>query len=149
MVAALVTLVFSLISTVSNIITKVIFSTTAYFLVLIIQGLKVPGEATKGILEQAAETFRSVLEFVFGLIIELISTIISKVFDAIKDGIIESITSGSSAVGDIIEQTKTSFEGLLNDVPEITLGFSEMIFTLISDLWNNCMEALGYVQENA
>uniref|UniRef100_A0A803LNJ3 Uncharacterized protein n=1 Tax=Chenopodium quinoa TaxID=63459 RepID=A0A803LNJ3_CHEQI len=109
----------------------------------------VPGEATKGILEQAADAFRSVLESVFGFIIEVIITIISTIFDKIKDGIIESIVSGSSALGEMMDQTKNSFEGLLNDVPEIIQGFSEMIVTMITDLLNNSMEALGIVQENA
>uniref|UniRef100_A0A803KQ48 Uncharacterized protein n=1 Tax=Chenopodium quinoa TaxID=63459 RepID=A0A803KQ48_CHEQI len=149
MLAPLIKLIFLIINTFCNIITKVLFSTTAYFVVLIIHALKVPGDATKGILEQAADAFRSVLESVFGFIIEVIITIISTIFDKIKDGIIESIVSGSSAIGEMIDQTKNSFEGLLNDVPEIIQGFSEMIVTMITDLLNNSMEALGIVQENA
>lgn len=107
------------------------------------------GGATKGIIEQAAEAIKSVLEYVLGLIIDMISTIISFIFDTIKGVVIESIVSGSSAVADLADKTKTSLEGLLNDVPEIVERFSEMVTKMISDLWNNCMEALGYVQENA
>lgn len=149
MVAGLLKLVFYTISTITNLISRLIFSTTAFFLVVLIQAFKVPGGATRGIIEQAAEAIKSVSEYVLGLIIDVISTIISFIFDTIKDVIIESIVSGSSAVADLVDQTKTSLEGLLNDVPEIIEGFSEMVTTMVSDLWNNCMEALGYVQENA
>ena len=142
-------LVFYTISTITNLISRLIFSTTAYFLVVLIQAFKVPGEATKGIIEQAAEAIKSVLEYVLVLIVDVIGTIISTIFDTIKGAAIESIVAGSSAMADLVEQTKTSLEGLLNDVPEIVEGFSEMVTKMISDLWNNCMEALGYVQENA
>lgn len=149
MLAALIKLIFAIINTFCNVITKVIFSTTAYFVVLIIHAFKVPGEATKGILEEAAGALRSFIEYAFELIIEVIKYILFAIFDKIKDGIIESIVSGSSALGEIIEQTKNSFEGLLNDVPEIIQGFSEMIVTMISDFLSNSMGALGIVQENA
>jgi len=149
MVAVLLKLVFYTISTITNLISRLIFSTTAYFLVVLIQAFKVPGEATKGIIEQAAEAIKSVLEYVLVLIVDVIGTIISTIFDTIKGAAIESIVAGSSAMADLVEQTKTSLEGLLNDVPEIVEGFSEMVTKMISDLWNNCMEALGYVQENA
>ena len=149
MLAVLIKLIFSSINLITHIITKAIFSTAAYFVVLLIQAFKVPGEATKGILEQAADAFRTILEKLFDIIIEVISSILSTFFNVIKDGIIDSIVSGSSAIGDLIEQTKNAFEGLLNDVPEITQGFVEMVSNLISDVLNNCMEALGYIQENA
>uniref|UniRef100_A0A7C9CJG7 Uncharacterized protein n=1 Tax=Opuntia streptacantha TaxID=393608 RepID=A0A7C9CJG7_OPUST len=150
MVAILFKLIFYVISAISNIITKVIFSTTAYFIVLLIHALKVPGEATKGLLEQAADTLRSALEYVVGLIMEVISTSISAIIDTIKDGIIESIVHGKSALAELVEQTKSSFEGLLKEVvPEIVQGFSDMATNIVSDLWNNYIQAIGYVQENA
>ncbi|KAJ8428627.1 hypothetical protein Cgig2_015745 [Carnegiea gigantea] len=144
MVAILFKLIFCVISMISNIITRLIFSTTAYLIVLLIHALKVPGEATKGILEQAAGALRSALEYMLGTIMEVISTSISSIIHAIKDGIIESIVNGKSALAELVDQTKSSFEGLLKDVvPEIVQGFSEMATNIVSDLWNNYIEAIG------
>ncbi|KAK9726616.1 hypothetical protein RND81_05G227100 [Saponaria officinalis] len=110
---------------------------------------KAQGEATKGVLEQIGNIIRSILEYVFELIIDLITTLISTIFDKIKDGLVESIVSGASTAGDLLDQTKTSLEDLLKDVPEIIQGFSEMLVTLVTDLWNNYFEAIDYVKENA
>ncbi|KAK9757206.1 hypothetical protein RND81_01G148000 [Saponaria officinalis] len=149
MVAILFNLVYYTINTITNVITKVIFSTTAYFFVVMFQAFKVPGEATKGILERVAEFIRWTLEYTFEVIIDVISTLIVTIIEKIKDGIVEIIVSGSSATGNIIDQTKSSLEGLIKDVSEIIQGFAEMIFTLVYDLWNNYFEAIDYVKENA
>ena len=44
-----------------------------------------------------------------------------------------------------------SFEALLNNVVsyEIIQGFAQMVSTLIFDVLNNCIQALGYVNKNA
>ncbi|KAL9228356.1 hypothetical protein vseg_003946 [Gypsophila vaccaria] len=149
MVAVLFNLVFYTISAFCNVITKVIFSTTAYFVVVMLQSFKVPGEATMGLLEQIAGIIRSILEYVLELLVDVITTVISTIFDKIKDGIVESIVSGTSTAGELIEQTRTSLEGLLKDVPEIIQGFSDMIVSLVSDMWNNYFEAIEYAKENA
>ncbi|KAK9726615.1 hypothetical protein RND81_05G227100 [Saponaria officinalis] len=149
MVAVLFNLVFYTITAITNLITKVVFTTTAYFIVVMLQAFKAQGEATKGVLEQIGNIIRSILEYVFELIIDLITTLISTIFDKIKDGLVESIVSGASTAGDLLDQTKTSLEDLLKDVPEIIQGFSEMLVTLVTDLWNNYFEAIDYVKENA
>lgn len=45
------------------------------------------------------------------------------------------------------EKTKTWLDGLLTDFPEVFYGLSEIISTMVTDLWNIYKDALGY--ENA
>nr|POF12097.1 hypothetical protein CFP56_08861 [Quercus suber] len=52
-------------------------------------------------------------------------------------------------IGVLVEKTRTSFEGFLNDFPEIMENFTKMVSTVVTDLWNNYKDALGYVTENA
>ncbi|KAK8611729.1 hypothetical protein V6N13_131772 [Hibiscus sabdariffa] len=42
----------------------------------------------------------------------------------------------------------TGIASLFAELPEIAEGFSEMVSTVVTDLWHNCMQALGYVKEN-
>ena len=103
----------------------------------------------QGVLEQVGEAIKGCLEYFLELLIEVIKTIISSVFDALINGVTGSAAVTGSAIGGLVEKTRTSFEGLLNDFPEIMEGFSEMISTVVTDLWNNYKDALGYVTENA
>ncbi|KAL9239152.1 hypothetical protein vseg_013500 [Gypsophila vaccaria] len=145
----LLNLVFHTLNTIINVITKVILSTTTYFLVVMLQALKVPGEATKGILDQVAGLIRSMVVYIFEVTINMINTLIVTVIEKISDGIVGTIVLGVSATGYMIDQTKSSLEALLKDVPRIIQGFAEMIFTLVCDLWNNYFEAVEYVKKNA
>lgn len=45
------------------------------------------------------------------------------------------------------EKTRSWLDGLLTDFPEVFDGFSEIISTMVTDLWNIYKDALGY--ENA
>ncbi|KAL9239153.1 hypothetical protein vseg_013500 [Gypsophila vaccaria] len=114
-----------------------------------LQALKVPGEATKGILDQVAGLIRSMVVYIFEVTINMINTLIVTVIEKISDGIVGTIVLGVSATGYMIDQTKSSLEALLKDVPRIIQGFAEMIFTLVCDLWNNYFEAVEYVKKNA
>ena len=82
---------------------------------------------------------------------EGISTLLSSLLNAIINGIVDTIVSESSAVGELIHQIMNSFEALLNNVVsyEIIQGFAQMVSTLIFDVLNNCIQALGYVNKNA
>ena len=149
MVVFLLKVIFLAISTLANFTTRLFFTAIANLLIVLIHAFKVPGESMQGVLEQVGEAIKGCLEYFLELLIEVIKTIISSVFDALINGVTGSAAVTGSAIGGLVEKTRTSFEGLLNDFPEIMEGFSEMISTVVTDLWNNYKDALGYVTENA
>jgi phage-related protein len=149
MVVFLLKIIFLTISTLSNLVTRVCFTAVASLLVLFIYGFKVPGEAAQGILQQVGEAIKGCLEYILELLIEAIKSLISSVFDALIAGVTGSAAAAGSAAGDLVEKTRTSLQGLLEDLPEVAAGFSEMISTIVSDLWNNFNDALAYVTGNS
>ncbi|GMH02474.1 hypothetical protein Nepgr_004313 [Nepenthes gracilis] len=149
MIVLLFKFVFYVLGTIVDVISRVILTTTAYFIVLLIHAFKVPGEAAKGMIEQSADLIRSAMEYAAQLLIESINAVGSAVLDVIKDAIVEGFSASSSAMGELMETTKSSLQGLVSDIPEVANGISEMVTGMISDLWKNCMEAVGYIKENA
>lgn len=149
MIVTLLNIIFSTLSALSNIFSRIIFSLIAYLFVLIVQAFKVPGEAAKGALEQVAEAIKACLEYVLELLIEVISTIISTLLDSLKEGIVGSAVATVAVIGGIVEATRTSLNGLFENLPDLVESFSEMISTMMLDLWNNYKDAIGYVTENA
>ncbi|XP_022771538.1 uncharacterized protein LOC111314434 isoform X1 [Durio zibethinus] len=149
MLALLLKLIFSTVSTLSNLVTRLIFTATAYFLVLLIHVFKVPGEALGVALEKLAEAIESCFDYFLELIIELTGSLISSVFNLFTEAVTSFVSASGEAFGTLVEKTRTSLEELLTDIPEIVEGFAEMISTVVIDLWNNTKYALGYVTENA
>lgn len=83
---------------------------------------------------------------------EAISATISTFFDFLKGSVTGSAGVTTSAIVGLVEKTKTSLEsvdGLLTDYPEVSKGFSEMVYRIVSDMWNNFKNAFEYVTENA
>ncbi|KAB2020908.1 hypothetical protein ERO13_D07G096300v2 [Gossypium hirsutum] len=149
MLVLLLKFVFSLVTTLSNLVTRSIFIATAYVLVVLIQAFKVPGEALQVALEKLADAIKVCFEYFFEMIVELMGSLISTVFDSFVDAVTTSASVSGEAVGILVEKTRMSLQELLTGLPEIAEGFSEMVSTVVTDLWNNCMQALGYVTENA
>ncbi|CAL1361679.1 unnamed protein product [Linum trigynum] len=149
MIVLLVRLIFFTISAVSNLISRAIFSATAHFVVLIIQGLRVPGQAAQTGLGHIGEGLKSVLDYIFQLVWEAATSAVSAAFDAVLEAIVGSLTTTGSAVGGLVEQTRNSLEGLLKDLPELGQEVSDLLTTLLSDAWGNYKDALGYVAEHA
>lgn len=142
-------MIFFAVNAISNLVSRLIFTVTAYVLVLIIQAFKVPGEAAHGALQQIAEAIKGCFEYLLEMIMEAISSLISSCFDLLTEVVTGSAAVTGSAVGGLVEKARNSFDGLLKDLPELANDFYEMVSTLISDLWNNYKEAVGYVTENA
>ncbi|KAJ7950526.1 Anti-sigma-I factor RsgI6 like [Quillaja saponaria] len=149
MAVFLLKLVFFAFTTLSNILTRLIFFVTAYLLVLLIQAFKKPGGAIHEGFQQVADVIKGCFEFIFQLVIEAVSSVISTVFDLVKDSITGSAAITGAGIGGLLVKTKTSLEEVLKDLPEVFEGFSEFISQMVADLWNNSKDALGYVTENA
>ncbi|XWS47185.1 hypothetical protein CRYUN_Cryun14cG0131600 [Craigia yunnanensis] len=149
MLAPLLKVIFCIVSTLSNLVTRLIFSATAYLLVLLIHAFKVPREALQGALEQLAEAIKACFEYILELIIEQTGSLISSVFDLFIEAVTSFASVSGEAFGTLVEKTRTSLEELLTGLPEIAEGFSEMISNVVTDLWNNYNSALEYVTENA
>ncbi|KAK9282453.1 hypothetical protein L1049_005371 [Liquidambar formosana] len=149
MVVFLLKIIFVALSTLSNLLSRLFFTLTAYLIVLFIHAFKVPGQAVQGALEQVGEFIKGCLEYLVEFIWEVITTIISTAFDLLKEGVFGSAAVTGTAIGGLVEKTRDSLAGLLKDLPEVFQGLSEMVSTVVSDLWNNYLEAVGYVKENA
>ncbi|CAK8561083.1 unnamed protein product [Lathyrus sativus] len=138
-----------LVSTLWSLLTRLIFNTIAYTIVLLIQGLKTSGEGSLGIFQQVAEIIRACFEFVLQLLIGSISSIVSLVLDAVKNVITGSVSATGSMAAELAEKLKTSFEESLKQVPELLEEVFDMMSNMVTDLWNNYKEAVGYVVGNA
>ncbi|KAK8541593.1 hypothetical protein V6N13_137805 [Hibiscus sabdariffa] len=153
MLTILLKLVFSIVSTLANLVTWLIFHTTAHCLVLLIHACKVPGESLRGALEQLAGAIRKCFEYFLELvveqIVELTGSLISSAFNLLIGVVASSASASGAALGTFVDNTRASLHELFTDLPEIAEGFSEMVSTVVTDLWRNCMQALGYVKENA
>ncbi|KAL2508220.1 uncharacterized protein Fot_31891 [Forsythia ovata] len=148
MVVFLLKFIFFIVSTISNLISRLIFTTTAHVLVQLIQAFKVPGECTQSMLEHVRNVVQGCLEYFVNLAINVTTSIISSLFDLLKEGISSSSVAMALAVAGLMEKTKTSLDELLKDLPEVLGAFTEMIGTIVTDLLNNCKDAIGYVTEN-
>ncbi|KAF5810339.1 hypothetical protein HanXRQr2_Chr04g0168221 [Helianthus annuus] len=130
----LINLIFSSITLISNILSRLLFTFTAYLLVIAIQGLKVPGEALQSAMEQFGGFIRSCVEYLFELFLE---------------SVFGSVAATGAAAGGLVEKTRSAFQGLTEEIPTVVEGAVEMVTTMVTDLWNNYIDAQSYVTENA
>ncbi|GLT28138.1 hypothetical protein SLA2020_030920 [Shorea laevis] len=136
--------IFFLFTTLSSILAR-LFGFSIYLFVQAIQVFKVPGETIQGGLEQVAEFIKTCFEFVFGIIIEIISAIASALLDHVKEAIKGSAAEMVSKVVDLMENTRNSLDGLLKDLPEIGESFLQMIQTVIETLWDGYKDSVKYL----
>ncbi|KAL2486317.1 Uncharacterized protein Adt_31073 [Abeliophyllum distichum] len=148
MAVFLLKFIFFVVSTISNLISRLIFTTTAHVLVQLIQAFKVHGDSTQSALEQVRNVVQGCLEYLVNLAINVTSSIVSSLFDLLKEGISSSSVATASAIAGLMEKSKTSLDELLKDLPEVLEAFTEMIGTIVTDLLNNCKDAIGYVTKN-
>ncbi|KAK7339112.1 hypothetical protein VNO77_19756 [Canavalia gladiata] len=132
-----------------SLLTRLIFNTIAYTIVLLLQGLKGSGEGSLGIFQQVAECMKGCFEFILKLIIHSIHLIISKVFDILKESIKGSVAASGSVAAELGEKLKTSIVESLKQVPEVFQEFSNTMSKMVTELWNSYKDAVGYVTENA
>ncbi|KAJ4955451.1 hypothetical protein NE237_012234 [Protea cynaroides] len=148
MAVFLLKFVFFTLSSLMNLISALIFSIIGRLTVLVIQGLSVPTQGINGLLAIIRSMIQWIIQYFAELLKDAISSIISAAFDSFKEAITGSVDLTSSAVGEIMEKTRDSLDQLLKDFPEVFEGFSEMVWTIVKDLWNNYGNAVGYVMEN-
>ncbi|KAF3435924.1 hypothetical protein FNV43_RR23016 [Rhamnella rubrinervis] len=148
-VVFLLKIIFFVLTTISNLVARLIFTTTAYLVVLLIHKFKVSGEAVHGALGQVAEMIRAFSEYLMELVMEAMKTIIYSSYDLLKGGVMVSAAAASLAIWDLLEKTRASLDEKLKEFPEALEGFAEMVSTVAVNLWNSCMGALGYVRDNA
>ncbi|KAG5567216.1 hypothetical protein RHGRI_002692 [Rhododendron griersonianum] len=143
MVLVLLNFVFSAVTAITNLLSRLILTATACLLVLVIQALKLSGGAMKVAIEQLS----AFAESFFVSLVEGIGNIFSTLFDLSKERISNSADAIGSALGVLMEQTGNSVVGLLNGLALVFEGFVGMVSTIITDLWNNLMDATGYERE--
>ncbi|CAJ1921559.1 unnamed protein product [Sphenostylis stenocarpa] len=131
-----------------SLLTRLIFNTIAYTIVLLLQGLKGSGEGSLGVFKQVAEGIRVCFEFILQLVINSTSSILSKVFDILKESITGSMAASGSVAAEQAEKLKTSLEESFKQVPQLLEGLSNMTTDMVKELWNNYQGAVGYVKEN-
>ncbi|KAH6784899.1 hypothetical protein C2S52_009858 [Perilla frutescens var. hirtella] len=148
MAVFLLKLVFSILSALSNMATRLIFTTAAHVAVQMIQALKVPGERSQRILDHVKSMITTCMEWFLNLAVDAITSALSSVFDFVKEGVFSSSSGLTGAVAGLLEKSRTSLDEALKDIPEVLEAFSEMVGKIITDFLSNCSDAVAYVTEN-
>ncbi|KAJ6710977.1 F21O3.2 PROTEIN [Salix koriyanagi] len=142
--------IFLAITALSSLVFRLIFSATAYLLVLIIQGCRLPSQAVQGGLQLIADATRACFELVLEFIVEKISSSTAAAFDLLIEGISASAALTGSALEGLVEKTRNSLHGVLeNSLSQLAEDFGEMISAIMTALWNNYKDAVRYFTENA
>ncbi|KAJ6729035.1 hypothetical protein OIU85_020004 [Salix viminalis] len=142
--------IFLAITALSSLVFRLIFSSTAYLLVLIIQGCRLPSQAVQGGLQLIADATRACFELVLEFIVEKISSSTAAAFDLLIEGISASAALTGSALEGLVEKTRNSLHGVLeNSLSQLAEDFGEMISAIMTALWNNYKDAVRYFTENA
>lgn len=150
MVFFLVRFIFLAITALSSLVSRLIFSATAHLLVLIIQGCRLPGQAVQGGLQLIADVIRACFESVLQFIVEKICSSAAAALDLLIEVISGSAALTGSALGGLVEKTRASLDGVLeNSLSQLAEDFRQMISTIMTDLWSNYKDAVGYFTENA
>ncbi|GFP93511.1 hypothetical protein PHJA_001495500 [Phtheirospermum japonicum] len=148
MVVILLKLVLFVLSMLSNVLAQLVFTIMAQIVVHLIQALKVSGDASQHFIEQVKNVIRSCLEYLLDVVIEMITTLLSSLFDIVKEGVLTSSSGLAGVVAGLVEKSKTSLDNFLQDVPEVLEALIDMVGKIVTDLWNNCNDAVSYVTEN-
>ncbi|KAG9446054.1 hypothetical protein H6P81_012182 [Aristolochia fimbriata] len=148
MLTFLLNLAFSAVASLANLLSFVVLRCSAFLLVIAIQGLKFPGGAIHGVLDFLAGMVKWVVEYAVEFLMEAASSVISSGFELLTEIVTGSVGMTSSAVVSLAEMTKTAFENGQEMLPEVLEGAVEMIGTIVSNTWENCVDAFGYIQEN-
>nr|DAD37118.1 TPA_asm: hypothetical protein HUJ06_007759 [Nelumbo nucifera] len=134
-----------LLTTLTNLVSLLIFGGSARILVMLMQALRFPAGGISSTLGYVGDFVKSLLEYLLEILLDVIKTVISTAFDGLKDGASWVATGATSAVGELGNQMKDRAEKF----PEILESLMEMIQTILNDLWDNCTDAIGYVWKNA
>ncbi|PWA86254.1 hypothetical protein CTI12_AA141840 [Artemisia annua] len=145
----LMNLIYSTITMISNLVSRLLFNVTAYLIVFAIHAFKVPGEAMLSGMEHIGDLIKSCIEYLLEIGMEVVSGSVGLVFDLVKVVIFGSVAATGAAAGGLVEKTRSGFDGLFEDIPAMVKGAVEMFTTMVADLWNNYMDAQNYVKENA
>ncbi|KAK4270180.1 hypothetical protein QN277_023254 [Acacia crassicarpa] len=131
-----------------SIITRIIFSSVAQLVVVLIQGLKLPGEAAQGGFQQGAEAIRGIFEFLLSFLVETLTFVVTTVFDVLKEVVFGSVDVLVQGLMTLSETLKSSLEASVEYVSEMSGEIADMVTSMVEELWNNYKDAVGYVVEN-
>ncbi|KAL0436194.1 UNVERIFIED_CONTAM: hypothetical protein Sradi_0327300 [Sesamum radiatum] len=148
MAVVLLKLVFLVMSTLSNLLTRLIFNAAAHVLVQMIQALKVPGEGSQRLLDHFRNMITTLLQYLSNLIVQAISKAFSSLFNVVKEGVLSSSSGLAATVAGLLEKSKTSLNDVVEDVPEVLEAFRQMVAKIVTDFWKNCNDAVAYVTQN-
>ncbi|KAH7670465.1 hypothetical protein IHE45_10G028800 [Dioscorea alata] len=135
--------------TIASIASLIILKTTAVLIVLFIHLFKLPSMALNNLLDQFAILVRSGVEYLIGLLLNSVWSLISGSFDLITGTAADSVSHTSSVLMELMEDTRGALDDLAEIFPEIFSSASEMVGSVIINLWSYYKDAVGYVMENA
>ena len=144
----LLKLILWALSSLASLATFIIFRAVALIVVLFIQLFRVPGLAIEGALEHIAVLLRTAVECVFDLLKDGLVSLISSGVELVSGTATGSISLTTSAVVELTEKMKNAFDMLAEIFPEAFEGMSEMVGKMVSDLWDNYKDAVGYIIQN-
>ncbi|KAJ6390001.1 hypothetical protein OIU77_024266 [Salix suchowensis] len=112
--------------------------------------VRLPSQAVQGGLQLIADATRACFELVLEFIVEKISSSTTAAFDLLIEGISASAALTGSALEGLVEKTRNSLHGVLeNSLSQLAEDFGEMISAIMTALWNNYKDAVRYFTENA
>ncbi|KAJ6403730.1 hypothetical protein OIU84_012020 [Salix udensis] len=113
-------------------------------------GCRLPSQALQGGLQLIADATRACFELVLEFIVEKISSSTAAAFDLLIEGISASAALTGSALEGLVEKTRNSLHGVLeNSLSQLAEDFGEMISAIMTAFWNNYKDAVRYFTENA
>lgn len=69
-------------------------------------------------------------------------------FDILKESIKGSVAASGTVAAELSGKLKTSIDDSLKQLPQLFEELSNMTSQMVTELWNNCKGAVGYVTEN-
>ncbi|KAG6433149.1 hypothetical protein SASPL_104757 [Salvia splendens] len=114
MAVFLLKLIFSLVTALSSLLTRLIFNGAAHVVVQMIQAMKVQGESSQRLLDQVKELITKCMEMLMNLIVDAVVSVFSSFFDLVKEGLFSSSSGLAAAGAGLLEKSKNrSFEDAL------------------------------------
>lgn len=128
-------------------ICRAVLAGTAYFLVFVINGLRVPGEALQAGLQRLAEAIRSLASYLGEIAVDAVSSLVSAVLELVKEAVEKSIELAAEGATSLAKKGAEGIQGLSKFVAEVVRFMVEVVAGAVAELWNAYKEALKQALE--
>jgi hypothetical protein len=128
--------------------TFVVFRGVATLFIGLLKLLSIPGNAAGGLIDNLRSIVSAIGEFVFDLILDIISSFTSGFFKFVGNAITGFGELMLEAAMELLKLSKEGSEELFGLIQELFRALSEIISKLVVSILDNCQEALGSIFQN-